>query len=138
MCSRHDEASRYAGHDLAADLLADLTQPKPIDPVFELASQATNDGSSDLVTPQESSPFRPAVQWLVCSSPLDWRKPSLSLARDSTAMHLGPIRVELALMFARSKGMSAVVEECRRSLESRGSIAVVSSSNEHRAEVSVT
>ena len=87
------------GHDLAADLLADLTQPTPIDTAFKRDNQATNDGSSDLATPPpESSAFRPAVQWLVRISPLDWRKPSLSVARASTAMHLGPIRVELALL----------------------------------------
>ena len=86
------------GHDLAADLLADLTQPTPTDPPFKPASPATSDGSADLATPAESSLCRPAVQWLVRISPLDWRKPSLSVARDSTAMHLGPIRVELALL----------------------------------------
>ena len=86
------------GHDLAADLLADLTQPTPADPVFRPASQATDDGSADLATPPESGPCRPAVQWLVRISPLDWRKPSLSVVRDSTAMQFGPIRVELALL----------------------------------------
>ena len=85
------------GHDLAADLLADLTQPAPIDTV-KLESPAANVGSPDLAAPRESSRFRPAVQWLVRISPLDWRKPSLSVARDSTAMHLGPIGVELALL----------------------------------------
>jgi len=85
-------------HDLAADLLADLSQPTPVDTVFKPESQATNVGSTDLATLPESSPFRPAVQWLVRISPLDWRKPSLSVARGSTAMHLGPIRVELALL----------------------------------------
>jgi hypothetical protein len=86
------------GHDLAADLLADLAQPTPTDPVVQQESQATNDGSSDLAAPPESRPFRPAVQWLVRISPLDWRRPSLSVARDSTAMQLGPLRVELALL----------------------------------------
>jgi hypothetical protein len=80
------------GHDLAADLLADLTQPAPIDTV-KLESPA-----ADLAAPRESSRFRPAVQWLVRISPLDWRKPSLSVSLDSTAMHLGPIGVELALL----------------------------------------
>ena len=86
------------GHDLAADLLADLTQPTPTDPVFKPAGHTTNDGSADLATPPESSPYRPAVQWLLRISPLDWRRPSLSVARDLTAMQLGPIRVELALL----------------------------------------
>jgi hypothetical protein len=82
-------------NDLAADLLADLSQPTAIDPLLKPESQATNVGSADLAAPRESRPFRPAVQWLVRISPLDWRKPSLSVARDSTALHLGPIRVEL-------------------------------------------
>ena len=86
------------GHDLAADLLADLTQPAPVDTVSELDSPAANVGLPDLAAPQESSRFRPAVQWLVRISPLDWRKPSLSVARDSRAVHLGPVRVELALL----------------------------------------
>ena len=86
------------GHDLAADLLADLAEPTPIDAIFVSESQATNVGTAALAAPRESSAFRPAVQWLVRISPLDWRKPSLSVARDSTAMHLGPIRVELALL----------------------------------------
>jgi len=86
------------GHVLAADLLADLTQPAPIDTVFKLESPATNVGLPDLAAPRESRPSRPAVQWLVRISPLDWRKPSLSVARDLTAMHLGPIRVELAML----------------------------------------
>ena len=84
------------GHDLAADLLADLTQPAPIDAVSD--SPAANVGLPDLAAPRESSRFRPAVQWLVRISPLDWRKPSLSVARGSTAMHLGPIGIELALL----------------------------------------
>jgi hypothetical protein len=84
------------GHELAADLLADLNQPAPIDTVVKSESPTTNDGSPDLAAPRESS--GPAVQWLVRISPIDWRKPSLSVARDSTAMHLGPIRVELALL----------------------------------------
>ena len=86
------------GHELAADLLADLTHPTPIDTVVKHESQATNDGSSDLAAPPESRPFRPAVQWLVRISPLDWRRPSLSVARDSTAVQVGPVRVELALL----------------------------------------
>jgi hypothetical protein len=86
------------GHDLAADLLADLTQPAPIDTASTLESPAANVGSPDLTAPRESGPFRPAVQWLVRISPLDWRKPSLSVARGSTAMHLGPIGIELALL----------------------------------------
>jgi hypothetical protein len=86
------------GHDLAADLLADLTRPAPIDTAFKLERPATNVGSPDLAAAREPSRFRPAVQWLVRISPLDWGKPSLSVARDSTAMHLGPIRVELALL----------------------------------------
>ena len=83
--------------DLAADLLADLTQPVPIDTVFKSDSPATSVGSPGPAALQESRAFRPAVQWLVRISPLDWRKPSLSVARDSTAMHLGPIRAEVAL-----------------------------------------
>lgn len=86
------------GHDLVADLLADLTQPAPIDPAFKSEHPATEVELSNLAVSRESTPFRPAVQWLVRISPLDWRKPSLSLARDSTAMYLGPIRVELALL----------------------------------------
>ena len=86
------------GHDLATDLLADLTQPAPVDAVVNLESPATKVASPDLADPRESSRFRPAVQWLVRISPLDWRKPSLSVARDSTAVHLGPVRVELALL----------------------------------------
>ena len=86
------------GHDLAADLLADLTQPAPIDTVFKLESPAADVGVPDPAARRESSPFRPAVQWVVRVSPLDWRKPSLSVARNSTAMRLGPIRVELALL----------------------------------------
>ena len=85
------------GHDLAADLLADLTQPAPIDTV-KLENPAANVGLPDPAAPRESSRFRPAVQWLVRISPLDWRKPSLSVSLDSTAMHLGPIGVELALL----------------------------------------
>jgi hypothetical protein len=84
-------------HDLAADLLADLTQPVPIDTVFKSESPATSVGSPGPAAPQESRGLRPAVQWLVRISPLDWRRPSLSVARDSTAMRLGPIQVELAL-----------------------------------------
>jgi hypothetical protein len=86
------------GHDLAADLLADLTQPAPIDTGSDLDSLAADVELPDLAAPRESSRFRPAVQWLVRISPLDWRKPSLSVARNSTAMHLGPIGVELALL----------------------------------------
>jgi hypothetical protein len=86
------------GHDLAADLLADLTQPAPIDTVFKPESPATDVGLPEAAARPESSPFRPAVQWVVRVSPLDWRKPSLSVARNSTAMRLGPIRVELALL----------------------------------------
>ena len=86
------------GHDLAADLLADLAEPTPTDTVLTLESQATSDGSSDLAPTPESRPFHPAVQWLVRISPLDWRKPSLSVARESAAMQLGPIRVELAVL----------------------------------------
>jgi hypothetical protein len=98
--------SDTSGHDLAADLLADLSQPTPADPVLKPASQLTDDGSADLATPPESRPHRPAVQWLMRISPLDWRRPSLSVARDSAAMQLGPIRVELALLLASSPAMS--------------------------------
>jgi len=35
------------GHDLAADLLADLTQPAPIDTVFKPESPATDVGVPD-------------------------------------------------------------------------------------------
>lgn len=87
-------------HDLAADLLADLTQPVPIDTVFGSESPATSVGSPGPAALQESRALRAAVQWLVRISPLDWRKPSLSVARDSTAIRLGPIQVELA--FVRS------------------------------------
>ena len=86
------------GHDLAADLLADLIQPAPIDTVVKPETPATDVGLPDPAARSESSPFRPAVQWVVRVSPLDWRKPSLSVARDSTAVHLGPVRVELALL----------------------------------------
>ena len=86
------------GHDLAADLLADLTQPAPVEPVFKPESQATNVGSADQTALPESSSSRPAVQWLVRISPLDWRKPSLSVTRELTAMRVGPLRVELALL----------------------------------------
>jgi len=86
------------GHDLAVDLLADLNQPTPVDTVVKHESQATEDGSPDLITRPESRPFRPAVQWLVRISPLEWRRPSLSVARDSTAVQVGPVRVELALL----------------------------------------
>ena len=86
------------GHDLAADLLADLTQPAPIDSGFPLESPAAEIGSPDRAVSRESGPFRPAVQWLVRISPLDWSKPSVSVARDSTAMQAGPLRVELALL----------------------------------------
>ena len=85
-------------HDLAADLLADLTQPTAIDTASKSETQAADVESSDSAAPRRSGPFRPAVQCLVRISPLDWRKPSLSVARDSTAMRLGPIRLELALL----------------------------------------
>ena len=47
------------GHDLAADLLADLTQPAPIDTVFKPESPATDVGLPDSAARPESQSFSP-------------------------------------------------------------------------------
>ena len=47
------------GHDLAADLLADLTQPAPIDTVFKLESPATDVGLPDPAARAGVQPFSP-------------------------------------------------------------------------------
>jgi hypothetical protein len=61
------------GHDLAADLLADLTQPAPSDTVGKPETPATDVGLPDLAL---RGVQRPGCSMAGAHRPIDWRKPS--------------------------------------------------------------
>ena len=90
--TKHPASSRHA---LAADLLADLAKPPPTDTASSVTARRTGPVKDAAARRTARSP---AVQWLVRFSPLEWRLPHLSIARDATALRIGPIRLEVTLL----------------------------------------
>jgi len=77
-------------HDLAADLLADLSRPVPVaEPVqrpIRLAADAT-----------PSRVQRQALEGALRVSPREWRRPALNLTRRRATLRVGPMFAELRL-----------------------------------------
>ena len=78
-------------HDLAADLLADLTRPAPVD------APATRSIGPAADVPAPSAVQRPGPEGVVRLSPRDWRRPTLNLSRQRAVLRVGPMSAELRL-----------------------------------------
>jgi hypothetical protein len=87
------------GNNLAADLLADLARPlalarQPASSVPPTAFEPARSGAAD-----ETHARRPALEGSLRISPLDWRKPSLTLGRLAATVRFGALRAELGIRF---------------------------------------
>ena len=78
-------------HDLAADLLADLSRPVPVaEPVQRPIRLAADVAPASRVQ-------TPALEGALRVSPREWRRPALRLTRQRAALRLGPLSAELRL-----------------------------------------
>ena len=78
-------------HDLAADLLADLSRPMP---VAEPAQRPIR-LAADVASP--STAQRQALEGALRVSPREWRRPALNLTRRRATLRVGPMSAELRL-----------------------------------------
>jgi hypothetical protein len=90
------------GNDLAADLIADLSRPLPLDrrPLGRLPQSPNALSAVDSLrsAPVHTTRSRgPALEGSLRLSPLDWRKPSLRVGAQSATILLGPIHAELGI-----------------------------------------
>jgi hypothetical protein len=85
------------GTDLAADLLADLARSLPSDRLAEPPKLLSTFDSLGLPDSDAARGRRPALEGSVRLSPLDWRKPCVSVGLRSAAISFGPVRAELGI-----------------------------------------
>ena len=78
-------------HDLAADLLADLSRPTPVAEPAQRPIRLAAD-----VTPP-SRVQSPALEGALRVSPREWRRPALNLTRRRATLRVGPMFAELRL-----------------------------------------
>lgn len=88
------------GNDLAADLLADLAQPLPLDRLAEPPNPLSALDSVESAAPRETPGRGPAIAGSLRISPLDWRKPSMSIGLASSTILFGPVRARLGVRVA--------------------------------------
>jgi len=85
------------GMDLAADLLADLTRPLPVDRLPEPPDPLSVVDSLRSAAIREPRSRGPALDGSLRISPLEWRKPAVSLGLGLATIRFGPLRAQLGI-----------------------------------------